>query len=294
MVLSILATSLFLSAVVLMFFSLRGGSGEAGNTAIGNISENELIAGLSAAAIGSLLTALVVFIIEDNRDKRQAAVAVLEEFTSYDFLETRNRAGLVLKEHLHEPLKGLDDLYFALRNGNWRYVSHIEHFFKKVDRLIALGEVDRKYINSFLASEFPHWYNKYFFPMCLADIARANAQKARDKDIEPARILTNYNVEREAQGGIVVSLPLAEVDYVSAYGADRTRAEKQNNLQEVLEMIEHVEKLSSAGVLEKDKFKRRWPQMGLIGPDQGDFLNLYEGEALPFPMLRALTRSKGK
>lgn len=118
-VLFILGASFFASTAILFYF-LSGSVStfDDQSDAVSYFSENELVAGLAAAAVGSLFTSLIVFWIQDSRDKRQAAVNLLEEFSSFDFLETRNRAGLVFKQHLFFPLKGLDDLYFTLQNEN--------------------------------------------------------------------------------------------------------------------------------------------------------------------------------
>ncbi|CUH76752.1 hypothetical protein [Tropicibacter naphthalenivorans] len=289
----ILSVSLFASLTALLFFSYGEGDASApAYTAFGKISENQLIAGLAAAAIGSLLTALVVFIIEDNRDKRQAAVAILEEFTSYDFLETRNRAGLVFKSHLHFPTKGLDDLYHVLRNDNWRYVSHIEHFYKKVDRLLALGEVDETYVKSFLEGEFPHWYNRYFFPARVADLARWHEGAASEKGMAPSMLLRLDAVQdgKVTVGARTLEIPLPEVDFVSAYGAVRTPEEKAQIKGELVALINHAEALVAKGVLKPGDFKRTaaWADPG---DGAANFIAMYDGDQLPFPKLRALTKA---
>lgn len=288
----IISVSLFASLAALLFFSYaEGDTSTSANAPFGKISENQLIAGLAAAAIGSLLTALVVFVIEDNRDKRQAAVGILEEFTSYDFLETRNRAGLVFKTHLHFPTKGLDDLYHVLRNENWRYVSHIEHFYKKVDRLLALGEVDESYIKSFLESEFPHWYNRYFFPARVADLARWNEGHSTKMGTRPTMLLPLNEVQdgTVAVGGKQLEVPLPEVDFVSAYGAVRKDEEKAAIQAEITALIDHVEWLVKEGILKRGDFIRT---KGWSDPSTGgaDFIAMYDGDQLPFPKLRALTK----
>lgn len=264
--------------------------GDATKSILQIIAENQLIAGLAAAAIGSLLTALIVFIIEDNRDKRKAAVNVLEEFTSFNFLETRNKAGLVFKEHLHSPLKGLDDLYYALQNENWRYVSHMEHFFKKVDKLLMLKEVDEAYISNFLYGEFPHWYNKYFFPAALAGIARNNIDLAKGAEIKSADLLLLETEEENLLGdaGLKVSLPLEAVNYASAFGAVLTKSDKSKKRAETIDMLAHVDALTGAGAVSTAKFRRTGEAQELSADIDYDFLSMFDGEDLPFPNLRKL------
>ena len=294
-VLMIISVSLFACVSFLLYFSyVEGGDGVPvpAPTSTGQISDNQLIGGLAAAAIGSLLTALVVFVIEDNRDKRQAAVGILEEFTSYDFLETRNRAGLVFKTHLHFPTKGLDDLYHILRNDNWRYVSHIEHFYRKVDRLLSLGELDKSYVKSFLESEFPHWYNRYFFPARIADLARWNEGNAIRIGSGPTMLLPLKNVQdgKLAVDGKELEIPLPEVDFVSAYGAVRPDQEKDAIQAEISVLINHTEWLVENGILKNGDFVRTeaWSD-----PSTGanNFIAMYDGDQLPFPQLRKLTRA---
>lgn len=278
----ILFLSLFISLISLIALSYGAtASGKVPRNIFEVITENQLTAGLAAAAIGSLLTALIVFLIEDNRDKRKAAVGLLEEFTSFNFLETRNKAGLVFKEHLHNPIKSLDDLYFALKNENWRYVSHIEHFFKKVDKLVALRELDTSYIKAFLDGEFSHWYNSYFFPACLADLSRKHRSEATIKGVNPANLL-------DLSGN--TGLPLKEVDYASAFGMNRPEHQIENNRLEVSSMIRHIEELVNAGVIDKSVFHwtEKWSESG-IG-DKGNFISFYDGTGLPFPHLRKLFR----
>ncbi len=288
----IISVSLFASLSALLYFSYgEGNIGEPTSAPFGKISENQLIAGLAAAAIGSLLTALVVFVIEDNRDKRKAAVGILEEFTSYNFLETRNKAGLSLKTHLHFPTKGLDDLYHVLRNDNWRYISHIEHFYKKVDRLLALGELDRSYIKSFLEHEFSHWYNKYFFPTRVADLARWYEGDAAGMGTPPTMLLPLNKVQDGAleMGGKRLAIPLPEVDYVSSYGAVRSDEVNAAIQAEITTLINHTEWLVEKGILKSTDFARTkaWsdPNIGAK-----NFIVMYDGDQLPFPKLRALIK----
>ena len=216
---------------------------------------------------------------------------ILEEFTSYDFLETRNRAGLVLKTHLHFPTKGLDDLYHILRNDNWRYVSHIEHFYKKVDRLLALGELDQSYVKSFLENEFPHWYNRYFFPARVADLARWNEGDAIRMGHGPTMLLPLNKVQdgKLEFGDKELEIPLPEVDFVSAYGAVRSVEEKASIQGEITALINHTEWLVEKGVLKSGDFVRTeaWsdPSAGAT-----NFIAMYDGSKLPFPKLRALTK----
>lgn len=291
-VLMIISVSLFASVASLLFFSYAEGDAvRSGYAPFGKISENQLIAGLAAAAIGSLLTALVVFVIEDNRDKRKAAVSILEEFTSYDFLETRNRAGLVFKSHLHFPTKGLDDLYQVLRNDNWRYISHIEHFYKKVDRLLALGEVDKFYVKSFLETEFPHWYNRYFFPARLADLARWNEEDAIKRGNNPKMLLPLKDVR---DGAVTIysrriEIPLPEVDFVSAYGAARSDNEKVAIQNQITVLIEHTEWMVKKGILKRGDFLRT-EAWSIPNSSTSNFIEMYDGDQLPFPELRALTK----
>lgn len=294
-VLLILGTSFFASTAILFYF-LSGAAGTLDNQsdAVSYFSENELVAGLTAAAIGSLFTSLIVFWIEDSRDKRQAAVNLLEEFSSFDFLETRNRAGLVFKQHLFFPLKGLDDLYFTLQNENWRYVSHMEHFFKKVDRLIDLGEVDKSYILSFLRSEFPHWYNSYFFPATLADIARQHEGEAENQQISDVVLmpLKDASTGSVSVGDRKISLPLQAVDYISAFGAADLPEVKQEKAREVAAFVAHVEQLVDVGIIEKNAFRRSAAWRLPENETKPNYLQLYEGEALPFPALRKLMRKQ--
>jgi len=291
-VMMIISVSLFACLSALLYFSYgEGDVSKSASTPFGKISDNQLIAGLAAAAIGSLLTALVVFVIEDNRDKRQAAVDILKEFTSYDFLETRNRAGLIFKTHLHFPTKGLDDMYHILYNENWRYVSHIEHFYKKVDRLLSLGELDRSYVKSFLEHEFPHWYNRYFFPARVADLARWNEGDAIRMGSGPTMLLPLNKVRdgKLAVGGKELEIPLPEVDYVSAYGAVRSDEEEAAIQDEISALINHTEWLVEKGILKNGDFVRTeaWSD-----PSAGanNFIAMYDGDQLPFPKLRALTK----
>lgn len=292
-VLFILGLSLLLSAAALSYLVSGAATSFKGqDEVISYFSENELISGLAAAAIGSLLTALIVFLIEDNRDKRQAAVNLLEEFSSFDFLETRNRAGLVFKEHLFQPLKGLDDLYFVLQNENWRYISHMEHFFKKVDRLISLGEVDKKYILSFLEFEFPHWYNSYFFPAAVADMARSYQDEANEKGVFFDKLLPLDRAgEKEMEvNGKKVAIPLKKVDYISVFGASRRAESKAEQTKEVIEFLSHLEELKSLGIISADDFRQSGMWYKFDAKSKPNYLKIYEGNGLPFPALRKILR----
>lgn len=292
-VLLILGTSFFASTAILFYFlSGMAGTFNDQSAAVSYFSENELVAGLSAAAIGSLFTSLIVFWIEDSRDKRQAAIHLLEEFSSFDFLETRNRAGLVFKKHLFFPLKGLDDLYFTLQNENWRYISHMEHFFKKVDKMIGLGEVDKGYILSFLRSEFPHWYNSYFFPAALADITRQHEGDTEEQQISGVALMP---LKDASQGSVTVgdqeiSLPLQSVDYISAFGAADRPETRQKKTREVAAFVDHVEQLVDVSILKKSEFRRSGAWKAWEEETKPDYLRLYEGDLLPFPELRKLIR----
>jgi hypothetical protein len=120
-------------------------------------------AALLGAAIGAGLSAALIVIHETNRERKNRALDLIQEYTSPDFIQIRNDAGKALRNALAEvEIPSWDNLHSNLPTEEWQKISKIEHFYKKLDFMVNIKEVDSKYISKYFEKEFPHWQSRYF------------------------------------------------------------------------------------------------------------------------------------
>lgn len=129
---------------------------------VGALSGN-LGAALLGASVGAGMSATLMVIHETNREKKNRALDLIQEYTSPDFIQVRNDAGRALRSALalvKNP--AWDTLYEDLSQEEWQKISKIEHFYKKLDFMVSIQEVDPKYIDAYFSNEFWHWQERYF------------------------------------------------------------------------------------------------------------------------------------
>lgn len=120
-------------------------------------------AALLGAAIGAGLSAALIVIHETNRERKNRALDLIHEYTSPDFIQIRNDAGRALRKALAEvEVPSWNNLHKSLPTEEWQKISKIEHFYKKLDFMVSIKEVDSKYISKYFEKEFPHWQSRYF------------------------------------------------------------------------------------------------------------------------------------
>ncbi|MDP5252836.1 MULTISPECIES: hypothetical protein [unclassified Vibrio] len=126
-------------------------------------------AALLGAAIGAGLSALFIVMHETNRERKNRALDLIQEYTSPDYIQLRNEAGQALRKALEEQeTPSWDNLYHNLSKEEWQKISKIEHFYKKLNFMVEIGEVDGKYIGKYFEKEFWHWQNSYFSKINIA------------------------------------------------------------------------------------------------------------------------------
>ncbi|MGF1903416.1 hypothetical protein [Aliivibrio sifiae] len=126
-------------------------------------------AALLGAGIGAGISATLIILHETNRERKNRALDLIQEYTSPSYIQIRNDAGNALKKAFIEiDSPSWDSLYEQLSTEDWQKISKIEHFYKKLNFMLSIKEVDRKYISKYFEKEFWHWQNKYFSKINLA------------------------------------------------------------------------------------------------------------------------------
>lgn len=136
--------------------------------ALTGAGENTMSA-LLGALVGAMAGGLIIMWHETRRDRKNAAVRMIEEYTSPSFITVRNEGGKALRyvrdRYCLRP--DLDSICFYLKSidkeSEWSKISRIEHYYRKLDFLVSINEVDRTYIRRYFEPEFPHWWNNYFW-----------------------------------------------------------------------------------------------------------------------------------
>lgn len=126
-------------------------------------------AALLGAAIGAGLSATLIVIHETNRERKNRALDLIQEYTSPSYIQIRNDAGQALKKAIAElEFPSWDDLYYKLSSEDWQKISKIEHFYKKLNFMVDIKEADAKYLGKYFEKEFWHWQEKYFSRINIA------------------------------------------------------------------------------------------------------------------------------
>lgn len=126
-------------------------------------------AALVGAVIGASVSAILIIFHETNRERKNRALDLIQEYTSPSFIQVRNEAGRALRN----SLDSLDNpswrrLYHELNQEEWQKISKIEHYYKKLNFMVSINEVDRKYIGAYFSNEFWHWQERYFSKINIA------------------------------------------------------------------------------------------------------------------------------
>lgn len=126
-------------------------------------------AALLGAAIGAGMSAALIVIHETNRERKNRALDLIQEYTSPDFIQIRNDAGKALRRALDEvQVPSWDNLHRSLPTEEWQKISKIEHFYKKLNFMVGIKEVDSEYISKYFGKEFAHWQERYFSKINIA------------------------------------------------------------------------------------------------------------------------------
>lgn len=126
-------------------------------------------AALLGAAIGAGMSAALIVIHETNRERKNRALDLIQEYTSPDFIQIRNDAGKALRNALGEvQVPSWDNLHRSLPTEEWQKISKIEHFYKKLNFMVDIKEVDSEYISKYFGKEFSHWQERYFSKINIA------------------------------------------------------------------------------------------------------------------------------
>ncbi|NRA55259.1 MAG: hypothetical protein HRU23_14035 [Gammaproteobacteria bacterium] len=158
-------------------------------------------AALLGAAIGAGLSASLIVIHETNRERKNRALDLIQEYTSPSYIQIRNDAGKALRKAIDElDCPSWDNLYHQLTPEEWQKISKIEHFYKKLNFMIDIKEADAKYLGKYFETEFWHWQSKYFSRVNIASgkptmsfSALANVIKQPNKNT----VLVSNSVETE-------------------------------------------------------------------------------------------------
>lgn len=123
----------------------------------------EMVAAITGAVLGTAVAASVTIFYETMRERKNRALELIQEYNSPDFLNIRNEAGDAFRKIKDKNIKlGWNELHAQLESQEWRKISKILHYYKKLNFLTKLGEVNKMYLSAFFSVEFWHWYDKYF------------------------------------------------------------------------------------------------------------------------------------
>ncbi|MGX9418834.1 hypothetical protein ACWU4D_15945 [Vibrio sp. WJH972] len=126
-------------------------------------------AALLGAAIGAGISATLIVLHETNRERKNRALDLIQEYTSPDYIQIRNDAGQALRKAFNDiESPSWDNLYHNLSTEEWQKISKIEHFYKKLNFMVSIKEADSKYIAKYFEVEFWHWQNRYFGKINIA------------------------------------------------------------------------------------------------------------------------------
>jgi hypothetical protein len=123
----------------------------------------EMVAAITGAVLGTAVAASVTIFYETMRERKNRSLDLIDEYNSPEFLTIRNEAGTVFRKNIKSNLKmGWNELHEKIESEEWRSISKVIHYYKKLNFLTELGEVNIIYLSSFFSCEFWHWYNEYF------------------------------------------------------------------------------------------------------------------------------------
>ena len=126
-------------------------------------------AALLGAGIGAGLSATLIVLHETNRERKNRALDLIQEYSSPSYIQIRNDAGKTLKKSMVEiDTPSWDNLYRQLTTEEWQKISKIEHFYKKLNFMIEIKEADSGYLAKYFAVEFWHWQDRYFSRINIA------------------------------------------------------------------------------------------------------------------------------
>jgi hypothetical protein len=118
---------------------------------------------LTGAVLGTAVAASITIFYETMRERKNRALELIQEYNSPEFINVRNEAGSEFRRIKDENLKlGWNELHAKLHPDEWRKISKILHYYKKLNFLTELNEINKKYLSAFFSVEFWHWYDKYF------------------------------------------------------------------------------------------------------------------------------------
>lgn len=149
-------------------------------------------AALLGAAIGAGLSAALIVLHETNRERKNRALDLIQEYTSPNYIQIRNDAGKALRSAVKElDIPSWDNLYHNLSTEEWQKISKIEHFYKKLNFMVSIKEADAKYLANYFETEFWHWQTRYFSKINIA----SNAPQMRFEALAGVMNKHNKNVE---------------------------------------------------------------------------------------------------
>jgi hypothetical protein len=126
-------------------------------------------AALLGAGIGAGLSATLIVIHETNRERKNRALDLIQEYSSPSYIQIRNDAGKALKKSMVEiDNPSWDNLYRKLSTEEWQKISKIEHFYKKLNFMVDIKEADSRYLAKYFEVEFWHWQTRYFSRINIA------------------------------------------------------------------------------------------------------------------------------
>ena len=130
----------------------------------GAFSESrEMVAAITGAVLGTAVAASITIFYETMRERKNRALELIQEYNSPEFINIRNEAGVVFRMAKdNKPNLGWNELHAQLEGEDWRRISKVLHYYKKLNFLTELGEVNKMYLSAFFSVEFWHWYDRYF------------------------------------------------------------------------------------------------------------------------------------
>lgn len=137
---------------------------------LSSIFEKEILGSIVGAVLGALLAFLFSLLLQRQADRKNRALELIQEYSSPEFIDIRNDAGMAIREEFAAMEEGsfpswneLFQKYGDSDDGSqWRKISKIKHFYEKLNFLVELKEANLQYVSSYFYEEFHHWNDKYF------------------------------------------------------------------------------------------------------------------------------------